>query len=338
MAVKTRNGTSGADRLNGTNTLLIQDPNVLNGLAGNDTLDGLGGDDTLNGGAGNDVGIGGAGRDVLNGENGNDSLDGGSGNDTLNGGNGNDTLSGGGGDDRMDGGNGVDTVSYAHLGAGGSSLIYLDRDAIENALVRSNLEPGGNAYYEDSNAAFALNIAVELSLFASLGPLYVDFVSDPDGFERRGDADQLSNIENVIGSRRSDVIHGSLAGNVLEGANGDDRIMGWAGNDTIRGGTGDDTISGGAGNDVLYGDSGNDVFEFESGGGSDTINDFNASGDLIDLSDYFGHDIGISSFELLIITGDRTYTDIRFENGVGFQVRLAGVNPSLITQADFILE
>ena len=66
---------------------------------------------------------------------------------------------------------------------------------------------------------------------------------------------------------------------------GNDTINGGAGDDIIFGQEGDDRITGGAGDDTLYGGSGDDVFVFENiGDGVDTIKDFNAAEDVLDIS------------------------------------------------------
>lgn len=122
-----------------------------------------------------------------------------------------------------------------------------------------------------------------------------------------GDARSL--IENVKGGSSGDTIMGNQAANVLWGYGGNDRLNGDTGNDTLYGGSGSDRIYGGKGNDKLYGESGNDLLYAAAGadrlnGGSgsdsftfkalsdstvaksgrDTIFDFTAKSDRIDLS------------------------------------------------------
>lgn len=122
-----------------------------------------------------------------------------------------------------------------------------------------------------------------------------------------GDARSL--IENVKGGSSGDSIMGNQAANVLWGYGGNDRLNGDTGNDTLYGGSGSDRIYGGKGNDKLYGESGNDLLYAAAGadrlnGGSgsdsftfkalsdstvaksgrDTIFDFTAKSDRIDLS------------------------------------------------------
>lgn len=124
--------------------------------------------------------------------------------------------------------------------------------------------------------------------------------------------DQLSNIENLTGSRLADQLTGSAGDNVLRGLAGADRIDGGAGNDLIDGGddadllfgglgddtllggagadrlsgdAGDDRLNGGLGADVLTGGAGRDIFAFTDADGSiDVIADFRRGQDRIDLS------------------------------------------------------
>jgi hypothetical protein len=82
----------------------LNNPDLIDGGAGNDTIYGRDDNDTLMGGDGNDVLFGGVDNDSLVGGAGNDALNGDEGDDLLEGGLGNDTLSGGTGSDTMFGG------------------------------------------------------------------------------------------------------------------------------------------------------------------------------------------------------------------------------------------
>ncbi|HYH58398.1 MAG TPA: thrombospondin type 3 repeat-containing protein [Thermoleophilaceae bacterium] len=101
-------------------------PNLICGLAGNDTISGLGGNDTLYGDAcGEKTGRASVsqvvedGKDKLFGDDGNDKLYGAGGNDSLTGGKGNDKLFGGAGNDKLKGEAGKDTLNG---GAGNDRL------------------------------------------------------------------------------------------------------------------------------------------------------------------------------------------------------------------------
>ncbi|MBY0339399.1 MAG: FG-GAP-like repeat-containing protein [Acetobacteraceae bacterium] len=115
--------------------------NTLAGLAGDDTLNGMGGDDVLNGGTGNDtasyegqgpstVSLAVAGPQTVSVFGGADTL---ISIENLQGSSGNDTLGGNAGDNVLDGGQGVDTVTYAHAGAGVTVSLKLQGQA-QNTL------------------------------------------------------------------------------------------------------------------------------------------------------------------------------------------------------------
>ena len=93
----------------------------------------------------------------------------------------------------------------------------------------------------------------------------------------------------ITGTSFADSMHGGAGADVLAGGGGNDGLFGDAGNDRIQGGAGRDHIEGGLGVDTLFGQSGADVFAFrsisESGRGAlaDTIDDFDARSDRIDL-------------------------------------------------------
>lgn len=118
-----------------------------------------------------------------------------------------------------------------------------------------------------------------------------------------GGYDILYSIENIIGSKFADVIHGrGDSANLLSGGAGNDILYGEAGNDTLIGGTGDDILYGGAdddlflmgaGSDILYGEAGHDTYKFSAdylaytGVKSAIIQDFQTGpgGDMIDVSE-----------------------------------------------------
>ena len=106
-----------------------------------------------------------------------------------------------------------------------------------------------------------------------------------DGSAMRGDEmDSLTNIENIWGSKFSDVITGDGSANklvggeghdVVMGGGGDDRVEGNAGDDRVMGGMGDDHVVGNQGNDMLWGNEGDD--RLAAGKGDDVL--FGGAGD-----------------------------------------------------------
>lgn len=125
------------------------------------------------------------------------SLTGGDLGDSLRSGANNDTLEGGGGNDVLEAGLGINIID------GGSGI---DTISYEHLSLRLN---AGVAVYLNNGYAHDLVDTSRLS-------------------------DSFSNIQNVIGSGREDLLHGSSGNNVFEGG---------AGADTIRGNGGIDTAS-----------------------------------------------------------------------------------------------
>jgi Ca2+-binding RTX toxin-like protein len=246
---------SGFERVSGStfNDMLFGSSanNLIAANTGNDSLYGEGGIDTLFGGAGVDYLFGGAAGDVINGDSGVDTVffytsatavtvnlltgvGSGAGSEALGdtysnvenatGTNFGDTLTGGTQAAKLDGRGGADTLTGTALadqligGTGADSM---------NGLGGSDL-----ASYTASSAAVQIN----LNVLTQAG----------------GDAagDQLTSIENILGSNHADSIIGNTVANILSG-NG--------GADSLRGGTGADALSGGAGSDRFVfanGDSG----------------------------------------------------------------------------------
>lgn len=104
-----------------------------------------------------------------------------------------------------------------------------------------------------------------LDYAAGTGSIVVDLVSG--GYQAIGGGfgnDNITNVENVIGTAYADTIYGNASVNILQGGGGDDTLRGGAG-DTLDGGMENDTLEiwsptdynginldGGASNDTLY--------------------------------------------------------------------------------------
>ncbi|RRV29749.1 retention module-containing protein [Pseudomonas sp. o96-267] len=180
-----------------------------------------------------------------------DSLKGGDGDDILIGRGGSDELEGGYGDDLLVGGAGGDVLDG---GEGNDTASYLDAGSgVQITLSNSGNASGGNV-----------------------------------GGGASGD--NLSSIENLIGSNFNDQLIGGNQDNVLSGLLGNDTLYGGGGNDVLIGGRGNDTLSGGSANNS----SGQDTFVWLNGdadGGVDTVLNFvrnfngSSNGDCLDLSD-----------------------------------------------------
>jgi Ca2+-binding RTX toxin-like protein len=142
----------------------------------------------------------------------NDTINGGKGNDILNGGKGDDTLNGGEGDDTLNGGIGDDTL------IGGAGIDTLDGDA--------NTQFGGDTVSYEYKTDVGVTVALGLGGVNS-------------------ENDVITNVENLIGTIKADVLTGDGNVNVLTGGEGNDTLSGLAGDDSLLGGVGDDILIGG---------------------------------------------------------------------------------------------
>ncbi len=245
------------------------------GGVGNDTVIGGEGVDSIFGGTGDDAVWGLGGDDVIHGDNGNDTLRGGAGDDMLYGGANADLLHGGSGDDMLFGDSGTDLL----YGDGGNDSLY-----------------GGTA---------------DDTLYGGAGDDWLDGGANADLIFGGAGNDMLlgdSGTDTLFGGAGEDTLYGGTADDSLDGGSGDDVLYGGANNDTLRGSLGDDFLSGDAGDDLIYGGSGNDTIlsglgrdtlfggagvdvfvwaaaaESPHGSDRDTIGDFQAGVDRIDLS------------------------------------------------------
>jgi len=268
---------------------------VVDGSTHADTIEGTDAADTFWGDAGNDVLRGRGNTDVLKGAAGDD------------------WLAGGAGGDLLDGGDGYDTADYS----GAASRVVVDRvnmgrnqgeaagdafESVEGVVGSAHndefyggggwdgfwagagddvLEGRAGGDHLDGGAGFdfAVYWSATSGVVASLGNPMVNW----------GDAygDTFESIEGLQGSNHSDSLYGFWSSNTLYGWGGNDLLAGDGGNDYLHGGDGADTISGGDGLDWLIGGMGRDYFRFEGpahAANADTIEDFSAAEDLIQLS------------------------------------------------------
>ena len=259
---------------------------ILRGTAAKDTIYGFAGNDDLYGRTGDDILAGDAGSDKLYGEAGND------------------LLHGGAGADRLDGGLGTDWALYlegatagvninlsTHIGAGGAAAgdrLYstenvqgtkfndvLTGDNLANVLNsglgNDTLNGGaGNDTLAGGLGADRLDggTGVDWALYldgATAGVTINLITHIGSGGAAAGD--RLYNIENVQGTKFTDVLAGDNFANYLDAGLGNDTLNGGAGNDTLEGGGGTDNLNGGTGNDLLVGGLGAD--RLDGGTGTD---------------------------------------------------------------------
>lgn len=240
----------------------------IDGAAGDDSIDGGDGDDTLIGGAGNDTVAGGDGVDTLTGGDGNDTLSGGAGGDTLDGGTGNDTLAGGDGDDLVKGGDGNDAIT------GGDGDDFLNGDLgddsfnEEAATNGSDVINGGAGFDKVNYSARTGDLTVTLCTSTVLTNSSMALPAAPCATGNDGlasEADNLINIEHLVGGSGDDDLTGSEKDDILEGGDGGDTLTGGLGNDKLYGDADDDELYGEAGEDFLDGGEGADALDAGDG-------------------------------------------------------------------------
>lgn len=138
----------------------------------------------------------------------------------------------------------------------------------------------------------------------------------------------LTAVEDVVGTRGADRIKGTVADNRFQGGDGIDLLKGQGGNDKLFGGNGGDKLFDGEGIDNLFGGAGSDIFVLSDDGMADSIKDFEAEYDTIDLSAW-----GVTSLESLYFRSlDRGQGKlvISFEDET---LTIAGMNGA-VTEAD----
>ncbi|WP_392534760.1 beta strand repeat-containing protein [Nostoc sp. C117] len=283
--------------------------NTLNGGIGDDSLSASGskGNNLLFGGDGNDY------LDIFGGYSsqsystsdyrtlGNNTLDGGVGDDTLKAGGskGNNLLIGGDGNDYLDlTGDYNYYASYDYSDSRPSGNNTLNGGAGDDNLSVSsstgdNLLSGG-----DGNDSFDI---ITNSVDTELPDLVIQTVDGGNG------DDSLLTIYNFTAGGITSTFNATTnTGSITVGMyqvnyNNIEQlnISGTDNNDSIVGSNGNDTLNGGNGNDSLFGGAGIDTFGFYNyNGGVDTIYDFNATNELIQVYGFnFGGGLSTGSLQ-----------------------------------------
>ncbi|MFA9372919.1 MAG: hypothetical protein ACERKK_02065, partial [Poseidonibacter sp.] len=271
--------------LDGEDTLLGgTGEDTLKGGAGNDRLEGGDDNDTLEGGSGNDFLFGGEGSDTADyssssstieatstssiivggteidfrnsieniigsnlvgtGDNISDldtnatinTLVGLDGNDTITEGAGNDTVIAGAGDDYIYAGTGDDEINGDGDFAGFTTTLD-GNDTLDFTKVLINDDAGDTRDIDAQTYNGGDFTGIEIDLDDNTAQrIHAQFGTDT-----------ITNIENVIGTGKSDYIKGNDSSNLIEGRSGNDYLIGLDGADTFKGGDGADTIDFSAG-------------------------------------------------------------------------------------------
>jgi Ca2+-binding RTX toxin-like protein len=234
--------------------------------------------------------------------------------DTLSGGAGDDFLAGGEGRDRLFGGGDTDTASYAEA----ASAVTVDLSDFsgnagdaEGDSYNSIEIIEGSAFHDSLSGDAAANVLVGLAGNDGLagaagndtlrGGQGGDILSGGDGVDtasysgasagviaslanapiNSGEAagDEYASVENLTGSTFNDALNGDNAVNAIDGGNRNDTIKGYGGNDMLTGGQGADIFVFNAALDSL--------------GNVDTLADFSAIDDTIQLDDKFFAALGL---------------------------------------------
>lgn len=252
--------------ITGAGATLDDQPDYIDGGAGDDSILGSRGGDYVNGGDDKDVIKGLAGADMLYGGTGNDFIEGDGtikpgylettatelhGNDLLDGGAGNDTLVGQGGNDMLFGGDNDDTL-WGDSTEENFPVDEHDDDTLDGGTGNDQIIGGGK---DDLAYGGAGN-----------DKLWGDDEDDRLAVSAHGDDTLDGGIgdDQLIGGGRDDLLIGDMgmdslwgddsSDNVPESAHGKDTLQGGQGNDELVGGGDADELFGGDDNDKLWGD------------------------------------------------------------------------------------
>ncbi|MDQ1159332.1 Ca2+-binding RTX toxin-like protein [Sphingomonas sp. SORGH_AS 950] len=268
-------------RSNAAVTINLTARTASGGYAAGDTLTGI---ESLWGSTFNDTLTGDANNNKISGDAGNDVIDGGAGDDTLDGGAGTDTLS------YASATSGVSVVAN-YNGWSNNVWQYLPRNTVgAGADITSNFEilvgsaysdilkgtrelygfqagAGNDLIYANNNAnSIDGGAGIDTLTYietSSWGGVTVDLGANSNGATKASGGwasnDQITNVENLIGSNFTDYLAGDGGVNALDGAAGNDTLVGGGGNDVLFGGDGDDILIGGTGADALIGGRGTDT-------------------------------------------------------------------------------
>ena len=212
-----------------------------------------------------------------------------------------DNIDGLAGDDLISGGEGEDSLE----GWSGQDLLFGDRgnDIIDGGEDDDTIDGGDG----------------DDLLFGSEGNNTILGNSGKDILIGGGDRDYL------LGGSDADYLLGGAGQDLLLGNKGNDTLNGGEGNDLVSGGNGDDLIDGGAGSDTLFGGDGADIFELTPNFGTDRIEDFQASSDLLMLSGGLSFDdLSFSNSNISLTATDETLAT------------LSGFDTTTLTESDFV--
>ena len=191
----------------------------------------------------------------------------------------------------LDSTNDAPTASLVSVGRTTFTILGSDADSEPSWSSLTLVTPvlGANAVNDGTNTTF--NVAQQVS------PTAIDLsVTD------------LTNTTNVaVNGNLVTVALGTSGGNNFDAADGYGVYYGFGGGDTLSGGDNGNTFIGGAGSDILTLGNAADKVLFDSLSGTDTVNGFNPTDDLVQLAK-----------SVMVALGNvGALTDAEFESGVG---------------------
>ncbi len=223
----------------------------------------------------------------------------------------------------------VTTLLGPDLSLNGTTLVDADRGRPDPALIATDIQAANGVVHVINGVL----LPVDLPNFAG-NPDFV-VADDRANFITLGKAtdwaDGNGGSDTILGGTGADVVLGGSGNDNLSGNSGNDTLNGGSGRDKVSGGAGDDVIGGGQGDDNLTGGGGSDTFVFAPGGGDDTIHDFQAGRDLIDVSA-----LGIESFRALKALIDDHGAAVVIDFGPGTSVTLEGIGVGHLGASDFL--
>jgi Ca2+-binding RTX toxin-like protein/V8-like Glu-specific endopeptidase len=251
---------------------------------GSNTVVAGGGSDTISAGSGNNLIFLGSGVSSVA-STGTDTIVGGSGAATVSAGANQALVFAGGAALTFDAGSGVSTVI---AGAGGATV----QGGSAGTLFFAD---GASSYHGGGAADTVLGGSGPLTANGGGGSVLI--FGGANGHNRLTSGGGQATL---VGGGGGDVLTATGTANVVlvassgaetlngTGGSGANIFFGGVGNDLIEGGGGNDLILAGKGNDTLSGGRGVNVFEFVDGygGGTDTITDFSASRDYVELAGF----------------------------------------------------
>ncbi|MEH7846038.1 beta strand repeat-containing protein [Rhizobium laguerreae] len=256
-----------------------------------------------------------SGVDVITGFGAADIINAGAGNDTIDASGGNDSITGGTGDDAITSNYGNDTIYYAR-GDGNDTIMEWGEWDADDRLVLTGINPADVTLVRNGNDV-TLVVAESAAGAGDGGSILL-----------KGNLNEYyqSGIENVVFADGTTWNRDDLRSHISY-------VGGTTGNDTITGTTDADSIYAGAGDDTLIGLDGDDTFVFRSAFGDDTINDFVAGEQSVDIIDV-GTDI-FADFASVLAAASQVGADTVISHDANTSITLKNVALTSLHQDDF---